>query len=99
MVVEMKDRKIKKAIREGYAKIAKQNNSCCTPVESCCGSTDLAESISRKIGYSDEEMKEVPEGANLGLGCGNPVALADLEENETVLDLGSGSGFDCFLAA
>jgi len=95
----MKDKKIKKVVREGYAKIAKQNNSCCAPVESCCGSTDLAENISRKIGYSDEEMKEVPEGANLGLGCGNPVALASLEENETVLDLGSGSGFDCFLAA
>ena len=55
--------------------------------------------ISKNIGYSDEELKSVPEGANLGLGCGNPTALALLKEGETVLDLGSGAGFDCFLAA
>jgi len=65
----------------------------------CCGSVDLAEDISKKIGYSDEELKTVPEGSNLGLGCGNPVALASLREGEIVLDLGSGAGFDCFLAA
>jgi SAM-dependent methyltransferase len=68
-------------------------------VSSCCGSADFAQDISRKIGYSDEELKAVPESANLGLGCGNPVALASLREGETVLDLGSGAGFDCFLAA
>jgi SAM-dependent methyltransferase len=55
--------------------------------------------LSRAIGYSDEELEAVPEGANLGLGCGNPVALASLRKGETVLDLGSGAGFDCFLAA
>ena len=59
----------------------------------------MAQDISRNIGYTEEELKAVPEGANLGLGCGNPVALASLKEGETVLDLGSGAGFDCFLAA
>ncbi len=95
----MKEEKIKKIVSDGYAKIAKQNSSCCIPVKSCCESTDLAQDISRKIGYSEQELKSVPEGANLGLGCGNPVALASLKEGETVLDLGSGAGFDCFLAA
>ncbi|MFC2024617.1 methyltransferase domain-containing protein [Chloroflexota bacterium] len=59
----------------------------------------MTESISKQIGYTEEELQTVPEGANLGLGCGNPVAMASLEEGETVLDLGSGAGFDCFLAA
>jgi len=59
----------------------------------------LAPDISRKIGYSEEDLKVAPQGANLGLGCGNPVALASLREGDTVLDLGSGAGFDCFLAA
>ena len=65
----------------------------------CCGSAISAQDISRKIGYSDEELQSVPEGANLGLGCGNPIALASIKEGEIVLDLGSGAGFDCFLAA
>ena len=95
----MRKEEIKKAVREGYAKVAKQDRSCCVPVNSCCGSTDLAQNISKSIGYTEEELKAVPEGANLGLGCGNPVALASLREGETVLDLGSGAGFDCFLAA
>ena len=95
----MEDKQIKKVVREGYAKIAKQDSSCCAPVNSCCGSTNLAQNISKSIGYTEEELKAVPEGANLGLGCGNPVALASLREGETVLDLGSGAGFDCFLAA
>ncbi len=95
----MKKEDIKKAVRKSYAKIAKQEASCCAPVDSCCGGADLAQDISKKIGYSEEDVKNVPEGANLGLGCGNPVALASLKEGETVLDLGSGGGFDCFLAA
>jgi len=95
----MKEEETKKAVRNGYAKIAKQDSSCCAPVSSCCGSHDLAEDISKKIGYRDKELKSVPEGANLGLGCGNPIALASLKEGETVLDLGAGAGFDCFLAA
>jgi len=94
-----KEEEIKKVVREGYAQIAKQDSSCCAPVSSCCGSTDLAHDISKQIGYTDEELGAVPEGANLGLGCGNPVALVSLREGETVLDLGSGAGFDCFLAA
>lgn len=90
---------IKKIVREGYAKIVKNNSSCCVPVNSCCGSGNLAQDASKKVGYTDKELKTVPEGANLGLGCGNPIALASLREGETVLDLGSGAGFDCFLAA
>lgn len=95
----MKDEKVRRVVREGYARIAKQDSFCCAPAASCCGSTNVAEDISKKIGYTEEELKEVPEGANLGLGCGNPVALASLKESDTVLDLGSGAGFDCFLAA
>ena len=95
----MKEAEIKKVVREGYAQIAKKQSSCCAPSSSCCGSTNLVEDISRKIGYSGEDLKSVPEDANLGLGCGNPVAVASLAEGEAVLDLGSGAGFDCFLAA
>jgi len=98
-LVKIKRKKIKKVVREGYAKVAKQGSCCCVPVISCSESSRLAQDISRKIGYTEEELKAVPEGANLGLGCGNPVALASLREGETVLDLGSGAGFDCFLAA
>jgi arsenite methyltransferase len=90
---------VRKAVREGYAKVVKQGSSCCTPAPSCCGSSDLAQDISKKIGYTEAELKAAPEGANLGLGCGNPVALASLKQGETVLDLGAGAGFDCFLAA
>jgi arsenite methyltransferase len=90
---------VRKAVREGYAKVVKQDSSRCTPVKSCCGGTELIQDISKKIGYTDAELKAVPEGANLGLGCGNPVALASLKQGEIVLDLGSGAGFDCFLAA
>ncbi len=95
----MRKEEIKKVVREGYAKIAKQDSSCCAPVNSCCGSTDLAQDIGKSIGYTEEELKAVPEGANLGLGCGNPVALGSLRKGEIVLDLGSGAGVDCFLAA
>jgi arsenite methyltransferase len=95
----MKAEEIKKAVKSGYARVVLQNVSCCGTKNSCCGSTNLAEDISRKIGYSDDELNIVPEGANLGLGCGNPVALASLKEGEVVLDLGSGAGFDCFIAA
>jgi arsenite methyltransferase len=90
---------IKKTVRKNYGDIAR--NSCCTPAStacSCCGSTSPAD-ISQAIGYSAEDIKSAPEGANLGLGCGNPVALASLKKGETVLDLGAGAGFDCFLAA
>jgi arsenite methyltransferase len=95
----MKDEEVKRIVREGYAKVAQQESSCCGPGSTCCGGPAVAEDISKKIGYSDEDIEAVPEGANLGLGCGNPVALATIEEGETVVDLGSGAGFDAFLAA
>lgn len=93
----MKDEEIKKAVREGYGRIATKGSSCCTPLTSCC--KGAAQDLGKKIGYGDDELASVPEGANLGLGCGNPVALASLRSGETVLDLGSGAGFDCFLAS
>ena len=95
----MRDEEIKKSVREGYAKIAQQDSTCCDTTSSCCCRSISARDISKGIGYSEEELDTVPEGANLGLGCGNPVALASLQEGEIVLDLGSGAGFDCFLAA
>ncbi len=96
----MKKEKIRKIVREGYAKVAKNEKSCCGAPTSCSSNTpSMSEEISKRIGYSEEEISSVPEGANLGLGCGNPVALASLKKGETVLDLGSGGGFDCFLAA
>ncbi len=94
----MKDINIKKIIKEGYTKIAVANTPCCIG-PSCCSNPDSAETISKNVGYKEEELRAVPEGANLGLGCGNPVALASLKEGEIVLDLGSGAGFDAFLAA
>jgi arsenite methyltransferase len=95
----MEQNEIRKAVRDGYGKIAKNSGSCCLPGASCgCGGTAV-ETIGRQVGYTPEEMQAVPEGANLGLGCGNPVALASLKEGETVVDLGSGAGFDAFLAA
>jgi len=93
----MKEEKIKKMVRNRYAKIARTDGSCCT--SSCGCGTQSNEEMSKMIGYSDSEISSVPEGANMGLGCGNPTALASLKEGERVLDLGSGGGFDCFLAA
>jgi len=89
---------IRRSVREGYAKVAKGSGSCCGPSRSCCGSS-TPQSVSRAVGYSDEELASVPDGADLGLGCGNPIALASLRPGETALDLGSGPGMDCFLAA
>lgn len=85
----MKEEKVRKMVREGYGKIAKAEKCGCG-----CGS-----GVSQQIGYSSSELGSVPEGADLGLGCGNPVALASLKEGEIVIDLGSGAGLDCFLAA
>jgi arsenite methyltransferase len=101
----MKDTEVKSTVREKYAEAARQAQYCCGPknieLKQACGcNTDTAtRDISKSVGYTDADMDAVPEGANLGLGCGNPVALASLKEGETVLDLGSGAGFDCFLAA
>jgi arsenite methyltransferase len=95
----MKKEEIKKVVRDGYAQIARQDSPCCASAKPCCGGTDVAQDISKSIGYTEEELENIPGGANLGLGCGNPVALASLREGEIVLDLGSGAGLDCFLAA
>ena len=95
----MQEKQIKKKVREGYGKIAKQETPCCGSIEVCCGTATTPEEISKTIGYTDEQLRSVPDGANLGLGCGNPTALASLQAGEIVLDLGSGAGFDCFLAA
>ena len=94
-----KRRDIKGAVRNAYAKVAK-NEPRSFAVNSCCGgSRNFVSDISLAVGYKKEELDSVPEGANLGLGCGNPTALASLKKGETVLDLGAGAGFDCFLAA
>jgi arsenite methyltransferase len=87
--VSLKEEEIRKMVRDGYTKIAKTEKSCCG-----CDSE-----VSESIGYSRAELESVPAGADLNLGCGNPVALASLREGETVVDLGSGGGLDCFLAA
>jgi len=96
----VKKSEIHQAVRKGYAAVARSERSCCGPQSSCgCGGTLSPEALSKAIGYNDREMQAVPEGANLGLGCGNPVALASLKKGQTVVDLGSGAGFDCFLTA
>ncbi len=95
----METERIKEAVKSKYGQIALKNLSCCGPGKSCCGSSVSAEDMSRIVGYSEKDLAAAPEGANLGLGCGNPVALASLKEGDTVLDLGSGAGFDAFLAA
>jgi len=97
---EKEPEKIKNDVRKGYARIAKGiETSCCGPKQPCCSGQTLAQEISKKVGYSKDELSSLPEGANLGLGCGNPVALASLKQGQVVLDLGSGAGIDCFLAA
>ena len=83
----------------GIAETASGPESCCAPAVSCCGPATDPGSKSRQMGYSDTELAAVPEGANLGLGGGNPQAIAALQPGEVVIDLGSGAGFDCFLAA
>ena len=98
------ENKIRKAVRENYARVAETpkgaSGCCCTP--SCCSpsSTSSAADTSVNMGYSQDEVESVPEGSNMGLGCGNPQAIASLKPGKTtVLDLGCGGGFDCFLAA
>ena len=92
----MKEEKIRKAVRQRYGKIAKNQSS-----GGGCGCTTASnsKSISEQIGYSKNELDSIPDGADLNLGCGNPVALVSLKEGETVIDLGSGGGLDCFLAS
>jgi SAM-dependent methyltransferase len=89
---------IRTVVRQAYGAIARQEheNGCCGGGTGCCGSVEPS---SRQLGYTDADLASVPDGANLGLGCGNPQAIAGLEPGERVLDLGSGAGFDAFLAA
>lgn len=93
---------IRQQVRTAYGAVARaESTGCCAPSTGCRAPSDqsVAELLARGIGYSAEETAAVPEGANLGLGCGNPQAIAALRPGETVLDLGSGAGFDAFLAA
>lgn len=96
------DGQIKDMVRARYGGIAAGTLSdCCAPASSCAGSapTDQIAAKAREMGYSAEELAAIPDGANLGLGCGNPQAIAAMQPGEVVVDLGSGAGFDCFLAA
>ncbi len=93
----MKDDEIKQIVKTKYSKIAKSGCGC-GKTSSCCGTSLSATQISKSIGYSEEEINVASE-ANLGLGCGNPVALSTIKEADVVLDLGSGAGFDAILAA
>jgi len=92
----MEQEEIKKYVKKRYGEMAKARVSCCCP--SCECGPSLIE-LGKGIGYSEEDLRNVPEASNMGLGCGNPVALAALKEGDTVLDLGSGGGIDVFLAA
>lgn len=83
------------AVREKYSAIAKNSGSCCGP-DACCGDSPVTD---MSTGYTADDLPALPEGANLGLGCGNPTGLATINPGETVIDLGSGAGIDCFLAA
>ena len=86
-------------VQQAYGRIASSGGSCCGPASSCCGGGAEADNLALALGYSAEELAAIPEGANLGLSCGNPTALAELNPGEVVLDLGSGAGFDVFIAA
>src|ERR1039458_269618 len=95
---EERNEAVRGKVREGYTKIAQTTSAgCCTPGVSCCGSAPPdADKLARQLGYSVEELKALPNGANMGLSCGNPAALAALTTGEVVLDLGSGGGVDVF---
>jgi len=93
----MENEDIKKIVRESYAKIASRGDGCCGSNSSCCDSLNSNKEISKSIGYSDEETGSFSD-ANLGLGCGNPTAFSGIKEGDVVLDLGSGAGFDAFIA-
>ena len=84
--------KIRETVRQGYGDIAKGISNC------CCGAS-LPDALAHAIGYTDGDLQILPEGANMGLSCGNPTAIADLKPGMKVLDLGSGGGFDVFIAA
>jgi len=98
MTTKKNENHIREQVRTRYSEIAKESGSCCE--SSCCGSTPLGNpEFSTRLGYSSDELSAVPDGANMGLGCGNPQAIAQMKPGEVVVDLGCGGGFDCFLAA
>jgi SAM-dependent methyltransferase len=95
---------IRQNVRDSYSQVAEASNNgdCCGTQSSCCGVSDdtaINTLVSTRLGYSENDLTNVPEGADMGLGCGNPRAIASIKPGETILDLGSGGGFDCFLAA
>lgn len=95
---------IRQNVRNSYTQVAEASNdgSSCGTQSSCCGVSDdeaINTLVSTRLGYSEDDINKVPDGADMGLGCGNPRAIASIRSGETVLDLGSGGGFDCFLAA
>jgi SAM-dependent methyltransferase len=105
--MKQKENQVHNIVRDRYAEIAKNapaptTSGTCSPASDCCGggTKDLdVEEVANLLGYTKEELKDIPQGSNMGLGCGNPQAIAALTEGEIVLDLGSGGGVDCFLAS
>ena len=102
--MSVKEDQIRQHIRESYSKVAEASNEggCCGVESSCCGvsaEVDINTVVSTRMGYSEDDVNSTPDGADMGLGCGTPKAIASIQPGETVLDLGSGGGFDCFLAA
>lgn len=97
---ETESQQIRENVRNGYAQIAESRSSSCCGPSSCCGADDADSSkkLVESIGYSLEDLRDLPDGANMGLSCGNPTALASLQPGEVVVDLGSGGGFDTFIA-
>ena len=91
----MEEKEVKEYVKKRYSEIAQSREPCCAAA--CC--TPSTTDVALQIGYSEEDLKNIPEASSMGLGCGNPVALAGLKEGEIVLDLGSGGGIDVFLAA
>ncbi len=89
---------IRDAVRKGYAHIAEGNAKSCCQASSCCCGSGSSDQLAQAVGYSPEDLAGLPEGANMGLSCGNPVALASLRQGDVLLDLGSGGGFDVFIA-
>jgi len=97
-MVSEPNEKIRDTVRRGYAEIAKGKSGCCSGSSPCCGSSS-PDKLAEAIGYTVEELQVLPEAANMGLSCGNPTAIAGLKPGQVVLDLGSGGGFDVFIAA
>ena len=98
----MDETQIKEMVRARYGNIAAAAGSseCCAPAaSSCCGPSTASQDKALQMGYSETDLASIPEGVNLGLGCGNPQAIAAMKPGEVIVDLGSGAGFDCFLAA